>query len=141
VNIGVSSTDTGEGVADTASLTFTAADWSIDQTVTVTGVDDDVDDGDQAYSVELANAVSTDGIYNGLDPADVAVLNIDDDAAGFVLTPPAIANTTEAGGTVTFTVKLTSEPLADVNIGVSSTDTGEGVADTASLTFTQMWRS
>jgi hypothetical protein len=141
VNIGVSSTDTGEGVADTASLTFTAADWSIDQTVTVTGVDDDVDDGDQAYSVELANAVSTDGIYNGLDPADVAVLNIDDDAAGFVLTPPAIANTTEAGGTVTFTVKLTSEPLADVNIGdvnigVSSTDTGEGVADTASLTFT-----
>jgi hypothetical protein len=135
VAVGVSSADTGEGVADTASLTFTAADWNIDQTVTVTGVDDDVVDGDQNFSIELAAAVSTDGIYNGLDPADVAVLNMDDDTAGFVV--GAISgDTTEGGGTATFTVKLTSEPLAGVAVGLSSTDTSEGIVNTTSLTFT-----
>ena len=33
-----------------ASLTFTTANWNTAQTVTVTGVDDCLDDGDIAYS-------------------------------------------------------------------------------------------
>ena len=33
-----------------AALTFTATDWMTPQTVTVTGVNDAVDDGDQPYS-------------------------------------------------------------------------------------------
>ena len=34
-----------------ASLTFTAANWNVAQTVTVTGVDDALDDGDIAYTI------------------------------------------------------------------------------------------
>jgi hypothetical protein len=135
VTIGVSSSDTSEGTAAPSGLTFTAGDWSTDQTVTVTGVNDSVVDGDIGYSILLAAAVSADVNYSGLDPADVPVTNVDDDAAGFVV---GLINgpTTEGGGTATFTVVLTSEPTADVTVGVSSSDTSEGTVAPSSLTFT-----
>jgi len=39
--------------------------------VTVTGVDDLVDDGDIAYGVVVGAAASSDPIYAAIDPADV----------------------------------------------------------------------
>ena len=47
-----------------AALTFTAGDWNTAQTVTVTGVNDDLDDGDIAYSVVTAAATSGDANYD-----------------------------------------------------------------------------
>jgi hypothetical protein len=82
----------------------------VPQTVTVTGVDDLVDDGDIAYGVVVGAPTSSDPIYAAIDPADVAVTNADDDAAGITVTPVAGLGTTEAGGTASFTVVLTSEP-------------------------------
>jgi hypothetical protein len=41
-----------------------------------------VDDGDQAYTIVTAAAVSADPNYDGLDAADVSVTNTDDDTAG-----------------------------------------------------------
>ena len=58
-------------------LTFTTTDWNIARTVTVTGVFDLVTDGNVAYSIVLAAATSADPAYNGLDPADVSVVNLD----------------------------------------------------------------
>ena len=52
------------------------------QTVTVTGVNDDLDDGDIAYSIVTAAATSSDAIYNGITASDVAVTNTDNDAGG-----------------------------------------------------------
>ena len=54
------------------------------QTVTVTGVDDALDDGDVAYSIVTAAATSADVLYNGINAADVAVTNTDNDAAGII---------------------------------------------------------
>ena len=48
VTIALSSSDTTEGTVAPASLIFTTANWNVAQTVTVTGVDDAVDDGDVA---------------------------------------------------------------------------------------------
>ena len=87
VTIGLSSSNTTEGTVSPASLTFTAANWNTAQTVTVTGVDDFVDDGDIAYTIVTAAASSADGNYNGLNAADVAVTNIDNDTAGITVTP------------------------------------------------------
>ena len=42
------------------------------------------------------------------------------------MTPIAGLTTTEAGGTATFTVVLTSQPTADVTIGLTSSDATEG---------------
>ncbi len=58
-----------------------------------------------------------------------------DDTPGFDVSAIS-GNTTEAGGTATFTVKLKAQPTANVTIGLTSDDTTEGTIDKSSLTFT-----
>jgi hypothetical protein len=79
VIIGISSSDTGEGVVSPSSLTFTSTDWNTAQSVTVSGVDDVAPDGDVVYSIVTAPAVSGDPKYSGRSPADVEVTNQDDE--------------------------------------------------------------
>ena len=67
VTIALSSSDTTEGTVSPASLTFTTANWNVAQTVTVTGVDDAVDDGDVVYTIVTAPATSTDPNYTGVE--------------------------------------------------------------------------
>src|SRR5215467_12341641 len=82
VVIPVASSDTTEGTVAAAGLTFTAANWSVPQTVTVTGVDDAVMDGDIVYGVTLGVPSTGDPLYAGIDPADVSLTNTDNDVAG-----------------------------------------------------------
>ncbi len=135
VTIAVSSSDESEGTASPASLTFTTSNWNTPQTVTITGQDDAIDDGDVPYSIILAAAVSPDPDYNGKDPADPAVTNTDDDTAGITVSPTSGLVVDENGNTATFTVKLNSEPTAQVVIAVASSDTNEAAVDKATLTF------
>ena len=136
VSIALSSGDATEGTVAPASVTFTSVNWNTAQTVTVTGAEDTLDDGDVAYSIVTAAATSADTIYNGINAADVGVTNTDNDAAGITVTPTSGLTTTEAGGTATFTVVLTTQPTADVTIGLSTSDTTEGTVAPASVTFT-----
>ena len=135
VTIGLSSSNTNEGTVSPTSLTFTSADWSTPQTVTVTGVDDALVDGNKPYTIVTAPATSADPNYNGLDAADVALTNNDNDNNIYVSTLSAMV-TTEAGGSVTFRVGLRTQPTAPVTIGLASSDTTEGTVSPASLTFT-----
>ncbi|MFM7866551.1 MAG: alpha-arabinofuranosidase, partial [Planctomycetaceae bacterium] len=96
------------------------------QTVTVTGVNDFVDDGDISYSILIGPSQSPDILYNGIDSADIDLLNIDDDTAGITVSPPSGTTTTETGGSITFIVRLDSEPLSSVMIPISSSDATEG---------------
>src|SRR5205085_1790009 len=102
----------------------------------VTGVDDAVADGNQAFSIVLAPAVSLDPGYDSLDPADVSVTNLDNDMTGITVTPTSRLVTTEAGGAATFRVSLNSHPTATVTIEVSSSNPQEGNVSTSLLTFT-----
>ena len=98
VTIGLSSSDTTEGTVSPSSVTFTSADWDSPQTVTVTGVDDTVVDGNVAYTIITAAATSTDPDYNDLDADNVSVINNDNDGGGGGgggggdTTPPVILN-------------------------------------------------
>ncbi|MGH1491081.1 MAG: SdrD B-like domain-containing protein [Acidimicrobiales bacterium] len=86
VTIAVTSSNEAEGLTDVDQLVFTTDDWDTAQTVTVTGVDDELDDGDIEYTIELGPASG--GSYQGIDPTDVSVINADDDefaaVSGFV---------------------------------------------------------
>ena len=135
VTISVASTNTAEGAVSPTLLTFTAANWSISQTVTVTGQDDAVDDGNANYFVTFFLS-SSNSIYGSLTVPNVPVTNTDDDTAGVTVTPTSGLVTTEAGGTATFTVVLDSQPTANVSISVSSSNTAEGTAAPTPLTFT-----
>ena len=135
VTIGVSSSDETEGTVSPTSLTFTSENWNSDQTVTVTGENDDAIDGNQEYSIVLGEASSNDSNHDGLNPDDVSVTNIDDETAGFIISSIS-GDTGEDGTQATFTAKLTSQPTDDVTIGISSSDTTEGTVNSSSLTFT-----
>jgi hypothetical protein len=63
----VVSADTGEATVDKATLTFTNANWNSPQTVTVTGIDDAVVDGNQATTITVAVVdASSDDSYDAL---------------------------------------------------------------------------
>ena len=66
--------------------TFTPLDWNVARTVTVTGRDDFAFDGPASYTIALAPAVSADPAYSGLDAADVALTNADNETPGITVT-------------------------------------------------------
>ena len=69
--------DDGEASLALTSLTFTSANWNVAQTLTITGVDDFLNDGTQAYA--LRTTIDTrDLSYIRLTVADVALSNLDD---------------------------------------------------------------
>ena len=102
--------------------------------MTVTGLDDDIDDGDITYDIQIT-ANSLDPIYEAIDPTDVSVTNTDDDNAGITVSTLNLI-TTESGGSDTFTMVLTSQPTATVTVTLRSSDIGEGVISTDILVFT-----
>ena len=77
VTVNLSSSNTAEGTVSASSLTFTPANWNVAQTVTITGVNDNLVDGNIAYTIITAPATSTDPNYNGVNAPDVSVTNID----------------------------------------------------------------
>jgi hypothetical protein len=128
VVLNVQSSDTTEASISSNMLTFTAGNWDTPQAITVLGVDDDIDDGNVAFSIITNPAVSMDPKYNNLDPANVSGVNNDDgDTAGFSVVPTSGLVTTEAGGSDTFVITLTSEPLFPVSMTMDSSDTTEGL--------------
>lgn len=233
VSIALSSSNVGEGTVAPAALLFTPENWSVAQSIAVSGVDDNVADGAQSYSIVTAPAQSVDLNYNGRDAADVSASNADNDApslalsidpasvaegaaasgrisrntlgeatvllsssdssqasvpaqvvipagqisatfviqttddaiaqgtrsasitasgaglsstaivnvldndgAGIVVSPPLGLSTSEAGQSATFSVRLSSQPSADVVIGLLSSDPSEGAPATSTCTFT-----
>src|SRR5207237_1121344 len=96
VTIALNSSNTAEGVISASSLTFTPANWNAPQIVTVTGVDDAVNDNDIPYTIVIATAVSADVAYNGVDAPDVSAVNIDDESAAVSILPLNGYTTSEA---------------------------------------------
>jgi hypothetical protein len=97
VTFPITSSDTTEGTVSTTSVTFTPDNWNVPQTVTVTGVDDMLSDGDVAYAIVLGVITSTDPAYSGLNPADVSVTNIDNDTKFYVVNDGSPDRTYEYG--------------------------------------------
>lgn len=77
VMIDIMSSNTAEGTLSTSTITLDAAHMS--ETVTVTGVDDSIDDGDIVYTVVTSPSVSADSHYNNINIPDLSVKNIDND--------------------------------------------------------------
>ena len=134
VTLNLLSDNSGEGTVAPAMLTFTASNWNLPRTVTVSGVDDKVVDGNIAYHITTSIS-SADAKYSALTMPPVNVSNLDNDIAGITVMPTLGLTTTEAGGTASFSMRLDSQPAANVMIGLSSNKVSEGVVAPASLTF------
>ena len=125
----------GEVAVAPATLTFTAANWSADQTVTVTAVDDDYDEVPNAHAGVVGHTVtSSDTLYAPLTIGDTAAAVTDDDAAGVTLTPTSGLSVEEGNpATDQYTVELDSEPVGTVTINI--VDDVDVDVSTATLTF------
>jgi hypothetical protein len=140
VSVGLLSDNAAEGTLSTSSLVFTPQNWNLPQSVTVTGVDDPIDDGDVTYHVVTAPAVSADPAYNGFNASDVALSNLNDDHAGFIFSATSGWRPSESGTSATFTVALASKPAANVSFALASNKGNEGTVLPSHLTFTpQNW--
>ena len=76
----VSSDNTTQGTVSPAALVITPSNWNTPNTVTVTGVDDDINDGTSFFNIKFANSISTDSKYDNVTPdkPSVPMKNIDD---------------------------------------------------------------
>lgn len=134
VTIPIEVSDASEWRLAIDRVVFTPATWNIPRIVTVSGVDDNDVDGNQAGSIRLLPAQSVDAIYAGIDPTDVAVTNLDDDGAAILVEPSAIA-TSETGSSANFTVRLNSAPTAPVQIAFDNPDSSEWQVSSAGVTL------
>src|SRR5204862_387612 len=105
VTVTLTGLDATEGTLSASTVTFNAGNWSTAQTVTVTGVDDAIVDGNITYT--LTGTTSGDAAYAGTNTqtANVTVTNQDDDTTGLNF-GAATLTTSEAGTSQTFTVTL-----------------------------------
>ena len=127
VTIPVSSSDTTEGMVSPSSLTFTGANWGT-QTVTVTGVNDEIVDGNVVYKIVLGSSASGDTKYNGVDPADVSVTNTDGGDAY-----PTVESTNPGSGTTgvainTFVTATFSEAMGTSTINKTTFVVSDGTS-------------
>ena len=106
-----------------STVTLDAANWETGVAVTVSAVDDWIDDGDLGCTVETV-ASSDDGDYDAIPIDDVTVTVVDDDSAGITVAPTSFT-VSEPSGSSTFSITLDSEPTASVTITLTPTDTTE----------------
>ncbi|MGD2044989.1 MAG: Ig-like domain-containing protein [Gemmatimonadota bacterium] len=133
----VASQDAGEVVADSSTLTFTPTDWSTPKTVTLTGVEDADEDGDQLTLVTFAvDDAGSDNLWDGVSNQSVVVTTVDV-TAGFTVAQTGGGTTVDESGTTdALTVSLSEQPASNVVMTVTSADPGEVTVDSATLTFT-----
>ncbi len=122
-----SSGDADLSVSGGATLTFTTANWSTPQNVTLSAAEDaDVANGQAVFTVASAGLVSQ----------TVTATEADNDTLGLLVTPTAVI--VAEGGAANFTVKLSAQPSASVSVTTSrsSGDSDLSLSGGATLTFT-----
>lgn len=119
-----------DGVACTTNpvtAVIPAADWNTGVNVTVTAPVNDIQTANQACLVITGAPQSTDSSYSALTATAVPDVNVtiaNDDVAGFQVSPTSLTITDTTGlNTATFTIRLTSEPTANVTVSYASSST------------------
>jgi hypothetical protein len=110
--------------ASPAIIRFDSSNYTVPQTVTLSGVDD-ANLLDESESVFLFSDVAA--------GENVTVTVEDDDVQTIVTSAGALA--VDEGGTATFTVRLSHEPPVPLQVAVASSDAGAASVSPASLAF------
>ena len=133
-----------------ASLLFTSSNYSSPQTVTIKAVDDAALEGNHTGSVtfsvsSLANNTVADSNYNGIGiigittggSATTAISRVRDNDTRVTIVETGNSTKMKEGGSDTYTLVLTTQPSADVNVSMTVTGQDVGLSP-ATLTFTSV---
>jgi hypothetical protein len=154
VTIPLSIDDPSEGtLSGITSITITNANWNnpTANQVIITGVDDDLTDGNITYHLITGDPTSADPAYDILTADDIVnplLTNIDTDIAGVTITPTGgSTNVTEGGATDTVDVVLNTKPAPGNQVVVTvqpqpQLNVGAGPGTAIQLTFdTNNWNT
>lgn len=135
--LGFSSSASTEASVANETLTFTYDNWDVPQSIEVTGVDDVSIDGSKSFTISAGLTSSNDPSYQGKSVPVATGTNSDNDSAGFTVVNLNTTATTEAGGSVSFSVVLNSAPTSNVTVtSLVANPATEGIISPSSLTFT-----
>lgn len=120
------------GSSESIDFTFSPDAFDVEQTVTISALDDGSIEGNHTGNI-LHSISSSDENYNGIGVNYVKASIVDNDSAGVSISPTSGSATEGLTGT-SYEVVLTSEPMADVIINISPDS--QCTTDKASLLFT-----
>ena len=139
VVLNITSGDTGEVTVSPTTLTFTNANWNTPQTITATGVDDALADGNVNVTITVAvDDASSDDAYDPVADVTTIVTNEDDDLPNIIINeiladPGAVVDANGDG----IVDSDDDEFIELVNLDTSSHDlTGYTVSDASSVRYT-----
>ncbi len=127
LTVNASSGSTLAATVAAASVTFSDTNWNIDQTVTVTGVED-ANTANEQTTLNLSGA--------GLVAVALPLTIVDNDILGIQVSTTNVGSIAEGSTTTTFTAQLTQMPATDVTVNVGSTNSSVATVAPAVLTFT-----
>jgi Protein of unknown function (DUF1800) len=118
-----------------ANLTFTAANWFLPQTVSVSAADDATVEG--AHSATVTYAASATGGYITIDTSTAATVSIGDNelTQPAVLITPVTGSVTEGGATLAYSISLNAAPNAGATVRVTPTAYLNNATNTTQLSF------
>ena len=116
-------------------LIFTSTNWNIDQTVTFTAIDDNIDNDDANITITIT-VTSSDNRYNDTLDDSFYFRVIDNDNAGIIYDSSSII--LSEGSSILRSYRLQSQPKANVILNISSNDTNSRLSiSKSSLVFTE----
>ena len=133
----VVSGSTADATVSVASLTFTATNWGLPQTVTVRGINDSRAATDSAIVRVAVDTSRSDSRWSAVSAQSVTVNCANDDLPKFSISRTSMT-VGENGGSTTFTAVLRVQPGANVVLNVTSSDTREATVSPATLIFTPL---
>ena len=124
VTVSVSSSDQSELTVNPTRLEFTAANWNVPRTVTLSGVEDRLVDGTKQVMVTYAVSSSGDSEYDRLSNVIQSLDVTDADTAGLRADPPTLPNINEEGemSTARVTLRLMTAAEGGVVLTITSPD-------------------
>ncbi len=133
VTIALTFSPAGQITLDKSTLTFTSDNYNNFQTVTVTAVDDSIQEGDHTATI-THTCSSADGSYNGLT-SDLTVNIADNDCVLHITETGGNTNVAEGGATDAYKVDLAFQPVHGKTVTVTLTTDGVATVSPTTLTF------
>ena len=119
VTLTVTDNDSTEVSLSPATLSFGPDNWSVAQTVVVSGVADSFDDGNQTSTITIASDNSTSDVkYDGLSSSAIATIQ-DNDTATVTIDNVSVS---ENATTATMVLRLTNAVSSSFTVNVSTSD-------------------
>ena len=138
--------DPDEGKVEPDQIIIQPDKWDHEHIVTITGVDDDKNDGDKEFYVWIFKTTSQDENFANLNGGLNHIVNVDNDRSGVLVDVPDTESfeTTEDGlKKFNFRLALTSSPTRDVRVIVTSSDPSEGIPFPSAVRFlpdSNLWK-